>query len=157
MKKKLNIIDFIVILCVACALIFTVIKLKGGGDSAANIFTGSQKVIIECEAREVLPFLADKLTVGDVLVSQKKYQDGKIIEIAAEDDFTIGAIDGKIVKIPRPEYKFIRLKIEANVNRYGSYMEQGGQPIQVGNKYYVKTENAMFLSIISRVTMVEDK
>lgn len=157
MKRKLNGIDYTILALAVAALVFLGFRfLKGGGDSGERIKTGNQKVIVECELRKVSPDLVDALKVGDPLVAQGKLQDGRISEIQVEDEFEIVAKDGKIVKVPNLNYRFLRVKIEANASRFGPYMDVGGQAIQAGNTYYIKTEHFVHLSMISRVTIVEE-
>lgn len=160
MKRRLNIIDYSLIILVLIALVgsglFIFKKLNKNAESS-NIITGRQKVRLICDAHSILPDVAEKMRVGDKLVAKKAFQDAEVIEVKVEEDFEIGAVDGKIVKVALPEYRYVTITIEGSANRYGPYMDLGGQALKMGEFYWIKTSEAnLFGSILSIELLEED-
>lgn len=159
MKRKLNVVDYgiivLVILVLAGGGLFIAKKLNKDS-SASSIVTGKQKVIMVCDAHTVLPEVAKMMKAGDKLVAQKSFQDAEVLEVTIDKDFEIGALDGNIVKIDKPEFKYVTVKISGMANRYGPYLDMGGQMLKAGEPYWIKTDKANLFGSILSVELVEE-
>lgn len=157
MKRRLNIIDYSLILIVLVGLVggglFIMKKLNKNSESS-TIITGKQRVRMVCDAHSILPDIAEKMKVGDKLVAKKAFQNAEVVDVKIEDDFEIGAMDGEIVKVMKPEAKYVIVTIEGEANRYGPYLDLGGQALKIGEFYWIKTSSAnLFGSILNIETL----
>ncbi len=139
MKRKFNIIDLLIVIAILAVL--------GGGywymnrdQDATAIETGEQKITFVAEATKIYPDTVDKLQVGDKCVAEGQFQDGVITDVVIEDDATFAAKDGEIIKVTDTTMKRVVVTVEATVNRYGPYMDLGGQEIKAGKTYWIQTD-----------------
>lgn len=160
MKRRLNIIDYSLIILVLLALVggglFVFKKLNKNSDSS-NIITGKQRVRVVCDAHSILPDIAAEMKAGDRLVAKKAYQNAEVVDVKIEEDFEIGAVNGEIVKVPMPEARYVTVTIEGEVNRYGPYLDLGGQALKIGEFFWIKTSKAnLFGSVLSLEILEEE-
>lgn len=159
MKRKLNIVDYVIIAVILIVLAFGamfLLRSKGKKSEGAKIITGRQSVEILAEAHTVLPNVASEMKVGDKLVAQKTFQNGEVLEVEVSEDYEIGAKNGEIVKLPLAQFKCVRVKIRADANRYGPYLDLGGQMLKVGENYWIKTDKANLFGSIIGLKLLED-
>lgn len=160
MKRKLNVIDYSLIIIVLVALVggglFIFKKLNKNSESS-TIITGRQKVRLVCDAHSILPDIAEKMKVGDRLVAKKAFQKAEVVDVRVEEDFEIGAVDGKIVRVPMPEARYVTVTIEGEANRYGPYLDLGGQGLKIGEFYWIKTSSANLFGSILSIDILEEE
>lgn len=155
MKRKFNIIDALVILAVLAVLAGGYWYMNRDKDTTAAVETGEEKITFVAEATKIYPDTVDKLQVGDKVVAEGRYQEGVITEVVIEDDATYAAKDGEIIRVVDPTIKRIQVTIEATVNRYGPYMDLGGQEIKAGEPYWIQTDK--FKAYGNVVTVLEQE
>lgn len=139
MKRKFNGIDLFVILIVIVVAVGAYMYLSKD-DSDEPIIAGKQTITYIAEAYEVDPAVCDNINIGDKIVAVGKYQDALIKEFYVEDTLVEAVKDGQIIQVEDPTTKTLRVVIEAKVNRYGSYMDFGGQKIKSGESHWIKTD-----------------
>lgn len=154
-KKKFNIIDGLIIILLIAVGIGGYMYLKKD-DGGPAIVTGKQKVEIVVEAYKVNPEVCDQIAIGDQAVAAGYYVDAFVTDVFIENDKTVGAANGEIVALEDPTLRHIVVTFEANCNRYGSYMDVGGQEVKVGKQYYIKTARMAALGTIIEVKLIEE-
>lgn len=159
MKRKLNSIDYSLIILVLVALVgggLFILKKINKNSESSSIITGRQKVRLLCDAHSILPDIAEKMKAGDKLVAKKEFQNAKVVDVRVEEDFEIGAVDGKIVRVPMPEMRYVTVTIEGEANRYGPYLDLGGQALKMGEFYWIKTSEANLFGSILAIEILEE-
>ncbi len=159
MKRKLNFVDYVIIVVVLLVLAFGIKFIMGrgsSGEAGAKIITGKQSVEIVAEAHNILPEVTENLKVGDKCVAQKSFQDAEIIAFDVEEDFDVAAKGDQIVRTPIPERRYVRVVIKGKANRYGPYLDIGNQLLKVGETYWIKTDNAVMFGKIIGLKLLEE-
>ncbi len=156
MKKKINFIDVIIIIGVVVVIAgafwyFT----KANGDTAVG---SSNKVEITfvAEADNLQNDAVQQLKVGDILVSNGVFQDGKIQDIQISKSTEVVAIDGELIEIEIEELSKITVTIQGKANKYGPYVDLGGQEIKAGSKYYIKTDTYEVFGYVVQILEVKE-
>jgi len=138
-KRKFNYVDVLVLVVIIVVLIAGFLFLKkdnsGGGFVSNNVM-----VTFIAEADEITKEAVQQLHVGDSIVANGAFQDAVITNIKILDSGSVEAIDGELQMLADPSYSKIRVIISGKVNKYGPYMDLGGQEIKAGSRYYIKTD-----------------
>lgn len=144
MKRKINLVDIIlviilIVIIVGCYFYFT------KDDKDENFIIGKEKVTFIVEGDNILPELSNKVAVDDKLIANGIYQDAVVTKVEVLDHEEVIAVDGEIKAVKNPTLKRVLITIEANVNRYGPYMDIGGQELKSSTKFWFRTEKMTFL------------
>lgn len=139
MKKKLNWVDYLVIVGVVLCVIVAVLYFTKKGN--VKIETNKTEITIYAEASNLLPEAVDLIKSGDKIVALGTYQDAVIEEVIIEDYVYMDAVDGELKVFTSPTRKRVVVKITGKANKYGPYIDLGGQEIKAGSKYYIKTDH----------------
>ena len=141
MKRRLNLVDIMVVIVVLVIAGIGIIYFMGN-QSLGNLASasGKVKIIYVTEAQSLTEDMLTNLKVGDQLVSAGRFQDGKILDIQIVKATDVEAVDGEIIAYELEESRRVIVTIEANANKYGPYIELGGQEIKAGSPYYIKTD-----------------
>lgn len=156
-KKKWNMLDviIIVVIIIAIAVFLGRDKLFNSGEVAEAI-SGKVTIYYEAEAFKLMEEAAMGFKVGDKITAQNKYQDGVIEKIEIRNTVkTKVAADGTLVAYEDPLEKVAVIGIRAEANKYGPYIEVGGQAIKVGSSYYIKTDHSEVFGRIKWVEVIE--
>lgn len=140
MKRKFNIIDILVILLILGVVAGGYWYLKKDDISSTQFVSGKETITFIAEANKVNPEVCENIAIGDQLVAVGNFQDAYVTDFYVEDMPDTSAKDGQIIQVNDPTLKRLVITIEAKVNRYGPYMEFGGQEIKGGVSYWIKTE-----------------
>ncbi len=141
MKKKFSVLDGFIAL-VALAIIAGGVIYFTGRDQGNINQTGSGKVniVFVAEADNIPEAMLRQLEIGDQLVASGRFQDAKIKDIEIYKSTDISAVDGEIVSYELEETRRLVVTIQGQVNKYGPYIDLGGQEIKAGSPYYIKTD-----------------
>ncbi len=141
MKKKLSVLDLVIVVVVLSVLVggfFFMRSRNQGNDYQAS--SGKVDVIFVAEAVNIPEAMLTQIAVGDQLVAAGSYQNASIQSIEVFKSTDIAAVDGKIVSYELEETRRLVVTIQGQVNKYGPYMDLGGQEIKAGSPYYIKTD-----------------
>ncbi|GKX30359.1 hypothetical protein SH1V18_28390 [Vallitalea longa] len=158
MKRKINIIDVIIILIVIAVIIgcYSHFSKDSQSDQVNNIFKiGKEKVTFVLEGDNIRPELTDKISINDKLIANGNYQDAIVTNVEVYDHEIVVAVDGKIKAVNDPTVKRVVVTIEANVNRYGPYMDIGGQLIKSSVNFWFRTDKMTMLSKVVGITEIK--
>lgn len=158
MKRKINIIDIIIILIVIAVIIGCYLHFSKDSQSTQvdNIFKiGKEKVTFVLEGDNIRPELCDKISINDNLIVLGDYQDAMVTNVEVYDHESVAAVDGEIIAVDDPTMKRIVVTIEANVNRYGPYMDIGGQLLKSSVKFWFKTDKMTMLTKVVDITEIQ--
>jgi hypothetical protein len=150
MKRKFNAIDIIVVVVVAI-IIIGCYKYFSKDNSKEDFKIGKEKITFIFEAGNILPELSNKVVVDDILLDDGKYQDAIIKKVEVFDHEEVIAIDGVLNAVNNPTIKRVYVTIEASVNRYGPYMDLGGQAIKANEVFWLRTDKITMLGKIVNV------
>ncbi|NDL66510.1 DUF4330 domain-containing protein [Anaerotalea alkaliphila] len=139
-NKRFNWVDGLVLLLVLAVGAGGFYFLQQRKASGGGVETGKREIVFLAEAVRVLPEVAASVEIGDRIVALNAIQDGEVVGVEIFDTQREAAVDGAIVAVSDPNSKTLRVTIRATVNRYGPYMDFGGQEIKVGSSYWIKTE-----------------
>lgn len=158
MKKKFNFIDVLVVLLVVVVVVGAVwyfTKDDGTGTETAST-SNKVEVTFVAEADRIQNGLLDQLRVGDKIMSNEMLQDGEIVDFEIMKTDLIEAVDGEIVAIEMEELNKVRVTIKCMANKYGPYMDIGGQEIKVGSRYYIKTDIFEAFGYVAQIVEVKE-
>ncbi|PKM49134.1 MAG: hypothetical protein CVV02_17460 [Firmicutes bacterium HGW-Firmicutes-7] len=150
MKRKFNGIDLLVIV-VMIIIAVGAYKYLTKDDSGQTIVTGKETITFIAEAYKLSPEICDNIAPDDQIVAVGQYQDAYIKEVYVEDTVVEAVKDNEIIMVNDPTTKTLRVLIEAKVNRYGSYMDFGGQRIKAGDSYWIKTDQMAVYGYVVKV------
>lgn len=139
MTKKLNWIDYVLIVGVLLVGIMAVFYLTQKDE--VRIESNKTEITIYAEAMNILPEAVDLIKVGDKVVALGTYQDAVIEEVQVEDYVYMDAVNGELKEFESATRKRVVVKITGMANKYGPYIDLGGQEIKAGSKYYIKTDH----------------
>ncbi len=153
MKRKFNAIDVLVILIVIALIAGGYLYLNRDNDDTAGveIFTGKKTVTFIAEAYKVNSDVCKAVNVGDQLVAVGQLQEGYIKEVLVADTADVAAQDGQLIQVNDPTTKRLVVTIEALANKYGPYIDFGGQEIKAGSSYWIKTEDVTAFGIVVKI------
>lgn len=138
-KKRFNYIDILIILAVIFVIIIAAWFLtRDKGERLVS--SGKVDITFIAEADSVPNEALDQIQIGDNVVASGRFQDAKIVDYEIYDSEELVAIDGELKMISDPERKKIVVTISGKANKYGPYIDLGGQEIKAGSKYYIKTD-----------------
>lgn len=141
MKKKINFIDWLLIVLVLVVIIAGIsYVLKDKGESGVVI--GKKPLVFVAKSEGIRKEVAEAYNIGDKLVASERYQDGTIIKVDITPEKELVGIDGEIVARDIEGSFQVWVTIEAEVNQYGPYRDFGGQSIKVGEPYAINTKYA---------------
>jgi hypothetical protein len=138
-KRKFNYIDIMIIL-VILVVGFVGFKYVTRDDKEAKVSSNEVQVSFVAEADPVLNDALQQLSVGDTLVANGVFQDAVITNIEIKDSASVGALNGELIMVSNPENKKVLVTITGKANKFGPYIDLGGQEIKAGSKYYIKTD-----------------
>ena len=138
-KKKFNYVDILIVIVVIAVLIggFIYLQKDNGGEASVS---SNITVTYIAEADQITKEAVQQLQVGDAIVANGTYQDAYITEIEVFDSTYVSAIDGEILYVNNPNNSKIRVTISGKANKFGPYIDLGGQEIKSGSRYYIKTD-----------------
>ena len=151
-KRKINYVDIIIILAVVIVLVAGYMYLTKDNSGATSV-SNKVNVTYIAEADQVKNEVVQQLKVGDIIVANSIYQNAEITKVEILESYTLDAVDGQIVKLPSAETVKVRVEISGEANKYGPYIELGGQEIKAGARYYIKTD--IFEAYGSVVKLIE--
>lgn len=155
MKKKFNVIDGLLLVLVVVVAIGGFFYLKKD-DGQPSMIVGKQKVIIVAEGYKVEPDICDSIQIGDVATAAGEYLDAKITDLLIEDDLSVEAVNGELVAVQNPTKKHVVVTFEGMANRYGPYLDLGGQELKVGKTYYIKTDKMHIFGTLIEVKLIQE-
>jgi len=138
-KRKFNYIDGIVILIVIAIMVGAYwFFIKDGGE--VKIASNKVDITFIAEADLISNEALQQLKIGDPLVSSGVFQDATITDIVIQPSSTVEAVNGELILLESPTTSRILVTISGEANKYGPYIDLGGQELKVGSKYYIKTD-----------------
>lgn len=153
-KKRFNYVDILIILVVIAVIIVGAWFLTRDKGSEV-ISSGKVEVTFIAEADSVPLEALDQIKIGDHVVASGRFQDATIVDYEILDSQEIVAIDGELKMISDPERRRVVVTISGKANKYGPYVDIGGQEIKAGSKYYIKTD--VFEAYGYVVKVIDDK
>lgn len=153
---KIHIVDIL-----AFVVLVGVIVINVGSFSPAKITSYSQgkvvKIQYEVITYEYSPLVFERLIPGTVLAQDKKYLDGKILDIEILDK-VISLVDnnGEIVTAAHPLYKKAHITLEATVLYEDEAYKLGNQEVREGKPYFIITEWNNISAIVTNIEIIEE-
>jgi hypothetical protein len=149
---KLNIIDLIVF--VVIILVVGVTGYRMFGDSIAGGLS-TRDVLIEVTCPQKPEVTAKAFVKGELLVSGSSFIPDTAINAVTYTPSVDVAPDqsGKQVMSADPVLKDIVITVKAKLGINSAVMKIGGQEVQVGTEFTVKTQHASVKGVISKVTI----
>lgn len=157
MKKRINVIDITIALIVIAIIVGSYVHFNKAKQVSKVIDTfeiGKKKVTFMVEGDNINPKLCDKIFVEDKLIANGHYQDATITNVEIYDHEYIAAVDGEIKTFKNPTCKRVIVTIEANVNKYGPYMDISGQLLKSNVKFWLRTDNMTMLCRVIDITEI---
>ncbi|MCT4598518.1 MAG: DUF4330 domain-containing protein [Vallitalea sp.] len=153
---KVNMLDLVIVLVIIIAGLFIVNKFSINGNDTTVTSSAKKQIYLVAEAYKQAPDVAESIVQGDTLVSQNKYQNGKIDYVNIRDnDYLSTTIDGKLVASKNPLLKTIEVGIKCQGNVNGPYIDSGGQELKVGLPYWIKTSKGQIRGFIKEIKIEE--
>ncbi|HEY8362997.1 MAG TPA: DUF4330 family protein [Tissierellaceae bacterium] len=156
MKRKLNWIDFSIILIVVAVVIILGLKVKNvlfTKSSGENQVINTKKDVV-LKIEDVREYSVNALQVGDNVYSDDtNYYFGKIKDIKVEESYLPLIKDnGEVVLARSPERYNVYLVVECNVlERPNGYFAEGITEIKVNSKSRYKTIGLLFTATIESI------
>ncbi|GMQ57580.1 hypothetical protein AN1V17_19750 [Vallitalea sediminicola] len=150
MKRKINMVDIILIIILIVVIAGSYFYFTKD-DKEENFKIGKEKVTFIVEGDNVLPELSNKIAIEDKLMANGIYQDAVVTKVEVVDHEEVIAVDGVIKAIKYPTLKRVIITIEANVNRYGPYMDIGGQELKSSTNFWFKTDKMTLLGKVVNI------
>lgn len=154
-KRKFNYID-VLIICVVIVVLIAGYMYLSKDNKEVKVSSNQVEVTFVAEADPVLNDALQQLAVGDVLVANGVYQEATITSIEIKDSAVATAIDGQLVMVANPENKKMVVTISGKANKFGPYIDLGGQEIKAGSKYYIKTDMFEAYGMIVNVVDIKE-
>lgn len=156
MKRKLNIIDILILLVLVAAIAFAVVKVVGrsdADDTGAADTLSEPNLRFEMTTDELSKTLADsvqaaltadKTKVGDVETDAGRIYNGDKLIDACVTDVTVepGETEGTYV---------LHITVEANATASSGHYSVGTQEIRLGKELYLKTLDVEILATVDRM------
>lgn len=156
MKRKLNIIDILILLVLVAAIAFAVVKVAGrsdADDAGATDTLSEPNLRFEMTTDELSKTLADsvqaaltadKTKVGDVETDAGRIYNGDKLIDACVTDVTVepGETEGTYV---------LHITVEANATASSGHYSVGTQEIRLGKELYLKTLDVEILATVDRM------
>ena len=156
MKRKLNIIDILIMLVLVAAIAFAVVKVAGrsdADDTGATDTLSEPNLRFEMTTDELSKTLADsvqaaltadKTKVGDVETDAGRIYNGDKLIDACVTDVTVepGETEGTYV---------LHITVEANATASSGHYSVGTQEIRLGKELYLKTLDVEILATVDRM------
>ncbi|PKM49135.1 MAG: hypothetical protein CVV02_17465 [Firmicutes bacterium HGW-Firmicutes-7] len=140
---KLHILDIVVVLIFVAVVLGAINKFSGGNLISFDGGTKEVNAEIWVETIEYRPMYLESLKVGDIIAEDKKYLDGKIVEVEIIDYMVSGINnEGSGVVGPHPFYKKAKVKIEAIIDYKEPIYSFGKQEIREGAGIFLTTETS---------------
>jgi len=157
--KRFNIIDFLVIVLIVVAIIFsarTVCKIKNTAASAPFI---KQTAYIWVRADGVLPEVSKQVKEGDMLINEFSYPRGVVKDVISRraNQQPIER-NGQLVIMENPLLNQLMILIEAElmIGDSGFYYQDTGVMIKAGKGFQVQTKYYYFTSIVTRIKLKDE-
>lgn len=156
MKRKLNWIDYSIMLIAIAIILVLGIKVK---NVLATKTSGEQQVIntkkeVILKIRDIRDFSVDALQVGDrVYADETNYYFGKIKDIQVEESYVVLVKNnGEAILTRSPERYNVTLVLECNVlERPNGYFAEGITEIKVNSTGKYKTIGLLFSAITQSI------
>lgn len=130
-----NPIDLLVVLLIVLIAGGAVYKLKfSAAGSAAKTVYATVRIPL------VIPYVADKVKVGDKIVSGTSYTDVEIVKVEAKPSEVVTSTavgERKLATDPWNKDLYVTVKGKTGIPE--AEVNMGGQEIRVGKDYFVKT------------------
>ncbi|NLY84884.1 MAG: DUF4330 domain-containing protein [Tissierellia bacterium] len=156
MKRKLNWIDYSIILIVLAIFVVLGIKIKNilptKSSGENQVINTKREVVLKIE--DVREFSVKALEVGDnVYADETNYYFGKIKDIQVEESYVpLIKNNGEVVLTRSPERYNIYLVLECNVlERPNGYFAEGITEIKVNSTGKYKTIGLLFSAITESI------
>lgn len=152
---KIHILDVIVI--IAAIAVFVTAIGRFSGTEIINFGTGSAVTIrYQVTTGNYDPIYFERLTVGDVLAEDKRFLDGKIVDVEFIDSpVTLVDNNGDRVTGINPVLKKAVVTIEAVGETKGAVYKVGGQEIREGLPHFIVTQYNNLSGIVSDIEILD--
>lgn len=156
MKRKLNWIDYSIILIVIAIVAVLGIKVKNvlSSKSSEQTQVTNMKKEVVLKIEDVRQYSVNAVEVGDNVYSDEtNYYFGKIKDIKVEESYVpLIKNNGEVVLTRNPERYNIYLVVECNIlERPNGYFAEGITEIKVNSKTRYKTIGLLFTATIESI------
>ena len=155
-KLKLNVIDIIVIVIIAAAIVFAAVRLFGSRTASADARTITYEVVVPAVPEEVYESIAAELP--DRMMSNGSMQEATVESVRAEPcaassiEFEDSANSGVRIVIPA-EGNYVRLIFTCTAAPESTVTNKlGSQEIRIGKEHIVKTTHFEVTGYVSAVS-----
>ncbi len=160
-KIHFNIIDILIILCFVVLIGGFSFYATGNWQTNVKVYTTDDNHIVRYTiiAEDILPEVADAITVGDIVKdSSKETVKGTIAEIISNEPYTktnFNSETGVFVQAKHPENRTVVLAIESSYVLNDNTAMIDDMEVKVGKKIHYKTPGYAFEGYITDVNKTE--
>lgn len=155
-KLKLNVIDIIVIVIIAAAIVFAAVRLFGSKSAPGAVRTITYEVVVPAVPEEVYESIAAELP--DRMMSNGSMQEATVESVRAEPcdassvEFTDSMNPGLAIEIPAAG-NYVKLIFTCTASPESTVTNKlGSQEIRIGKEHIVKTTHFEVTGYVSAVS-----
>jgi len=151
----INIIDLVVILCIALVAFALIYKL--GAPAAENVVAPKSDMIVKMRVRGAMDYLEKEvnkhLPAGTRLVAGNDYiPDAEVVSVTSEPYLAgVTTADGRVVTEADPQKSDLIITVRAKQNKNDPILKIGNQEIRIGRGFIFKTQTFEINAIIETV------
>ena len=152
-KFKFNVVDVVVILVIALAVVFVGTMFFGGGLGGSSAST--YEVTYLCE--EVPDFAATIIEEGDKVLDEQKDTDlGVVTAVELSDSRTYAVTDtGEVLCVSKPHYNCVELTTRVEGQDYDFGMIAGSSKYGVGHSVTIRVGSAKIFGRVSGIKKLD--